>query len=296
MSVTGFLRSDCLPCHMPLRRTEDVVHVAMTDHLIAPGPPRGDLLAPRREKTDAEQQYLGPVVFYYPKPSAKASSQDLYLGIAQVKEKANLSAGIEILKQGLRAARPRAAEPYFELAEAQLALGLKEEARINYLEALRRDPAFVHAENNLGTLLIAMGRVEEAIHHYRRALELDPGSADLHRNLGLTLLETKDLKSAGESFRSAVAADPLYGPGWREYGSYLLSQSNLGEARAHLARAIVLDPFDARAHNNLGIALWSLGDRREAQAHFRFALRYGDEATREATRSVLGRLGIELPQ
>ena len=40
---------DCVSCHMPKRRTQDVVHVAVTDHLIRRQPGGPELLAPLRE-------------------------------------------------------------------------------------------------------------------------------------------------------------------------------------------------------------------------------------------------------
>ena len=40
----------CLDCHMPKRRTEDAVHVVMTDHYIQRRRPAADLLAPRRNR------------------------------------------------------------------------------------------------------------------------------------------------------------------------------------------------------------------------------------------------------
>ena len=59
--------ADCTGCHMQKRRTEDVAHVVMTDHFIQRIPPRGDPLAPRRERTETEQDvYQGPVALYYP--------------------------------------------------------------------------------------------------------------------------------------------------------------------------------------------------------------------------------------
>src|SRR5208283_2375221 len=46
--------STCLTCHMPKRRTEDAVHVVMTDHFIRRVQPRRDLLAPIAEATTYE--------------------------------------------------------------------------------------------------------------------------------------------------------------------------------------------------------------------------------------------------
>src|SRR6185369_11822681 len=37
--------ANCVSCHMPKRRTDDAIHVVMTEHLITKQPPSGDLLA-----------------------------------------------------------------------------------------------------------------------------------------------------------------------------------------------------------------------------------------------------------
>jgi predicted CXXCH cytochrome family protein len=59
--------ANCVSCHMPRRRTDDAVHVVMTDHLIARRPPAGDLLAEKPERAEtAESSYQGEVVPYYP--------------------------------------------------------------------------------------------------------------------------------------------------------------------------------------------------------------------------------------
>ena len=58
-----------MSCHMPQRRTEDVVHAVVTDHFIQRLPPNRDLLAelPERHLSDADE-YHGEVVPYYPSP------------------------------------------------------------------------------------------------------------------------------------------------------------------------------------------------------------------------------------
>ncbi|MCB1020400.1 MAG: hypothetical protein KDC27_10755, partial [Acidobacteria bacterium] len=80
---------DCAKCHMPKRRTDDVVHAVMTDHKIQRRAPEGDLLAPKRERSDAEVAYQGEVAAYYP---AKIESE--YVALAQLAQDANRAAGI----------------------------------------------------------------------------------------------------------------------------------------------------------------------------------------------------------
>src|SRR5262249_26852643 len=47
---------DCIGCHMPKRRTDDIVHVIMTDHFIQRWPP-ARLLTPKNER--AADPYRG---------------------------------------------------------------------------------------------------------------------------------------------------------------------------------------------------------------------------------------------
>jgi hypothetical protein len=46
---------NCIGCHMPKRRTQDVVHAVMTDHLIQRRPPSGDPLAQLSERQEFDE-------------------------------------------------------------------------------------------------------------------------------------------------------------------------------------------------------------------------------------------------
>src|SRR5437899_1173682 len=98
---------------MVKRRTEDAVHVVMTDHAIR-RVAREDT-APRAERHDAD--YRGEVVLLYPQAVSGAETE-LYLAVAQVKDGANLGAGIPRLRAAIERGRPAAGEFYFELADA----------------------------------------------------------------------------------------------------------------------------------------------------------------------------------
>ena len=292
LSEDKFNQSDCVQCHMPARRTEDVVHVTLTDHLIQRRKPDRDLLAQLQEKSDEEQVYRGRVVLYYPEKGLDAILRDIFLGIAQVKDRANLQPGVELLQRALAQTKVQHPEPYFELAEAQVALGRSDEARKNYRRALDLDPAFVQAETNLGNLLAGAGEIDGAIEHYRRALELDPGFAAVHTNLGLALLTLKDVPAAERAFRQAIAADSMDASAHRDLGAALLLQEKIDAARASLETALALSPSDPKAHNNLGLVLLAQGKQGEGIAHLKYALRYGNESDRESTRKTLHRLGV----
>src|SRR5262249_6247173 len=111
--------ADCIDCHMPKRRTEDVVHVVATDHYIQRQKPVGDLLAERTERQETgANAYRGPVVLYYPETLPHTAENDLHLAVAQVKQGSNLTEGIAQLTTAIETYSPPRADYYLELAEA----------------------------------------------------------------------------------------------------------------------------------------------------------------------------------
>ena len=71
----------CADCHMPKRRTEDVVHSVATDHLIQRHKPAGDVLADRAEHHETgDNAYRGEVVLYYPADLPPSPTRELYTG------------------------------------------------------------------------------------------------------------------------------------------------------------------------------------------------------------------------
>jgi predicted CXXCH cytochrome family protein len=140
--------SDCASCHMPRRRTEDAVHVVMTDHYIQRRRPARDLLAAGAEAADAN--YRGEVVPYYPDTGIDA----LYGAVAQVRDGSNLDVGIPRLRQAIEQQKPGQPEFYMELAKAYGKSGNFSEAVRWCEEALRIRPRFAPAINELGAALI----------------------------------------------------------------------------------------------------------------------------------------------
>src|SRR5581483_2753098 len=109
--------ANCASCHMPKRRTEDVVHAIITDHLIQ-RKPAPNLLRPSAERHETDQtQYHGEVVPYYP-ASMPAGEGALYLAVAQVEQKNNPASGTQRLATGIQAQKPKRPEFYIELGRA----------------------------------------------------------------------------------------------------------------------------------------------------------------------------------
>lgn len=81
-------------------------------------------------------------------------------------------------------------------------------ARKNYEKAVKLNPKYSEAINNLGTVWYARKNYRKAISHYRRALELAPKSASIHSNLGTAYFARKKYKEAIECYQRALELDP----------------------------------------------------------------------------------------
>ena len=119
-SATHPTATNCIGCHMPKRRTDDGVHVVMTDHLIRTRQPFGNLLADKAELQDsATPPYRGEVVPYYPLKLAPTEAEAaLNLAVAQVIERSNLKEGVPRLQALLEKYHPPRADYYVDMAEA----------------------------------------------------------------------------------------------------------------------------------------------------------------------------------
>ena len=60
--------------------------------------------------------------------------------------------------------------------------------------AIKLNPDFFLAHNNLGIALVAEGKIEEAISHYKMAIKLKPDFADAQKNLETDLLRSEELE------------------------------------------------------------------------------------------------------
>jgi predicted CXXCH cytochrome family protein len=231
--------ADCVACHMPKRRTDDVVHVVMTDHFIQRQKPAGDLLAPKAEFIEtAANAYNGQVVPYYPAPLPDTPENALYTAAAQVRNRRNLTQGLPLLASLLERYHPATAGFYAELAQGYGSAGDWAKSISYFEEAARREPT---------------------------AFRLT--------QLGNALMENRQFPQAEAALRRAIALAPEEPVEWGTLGWVLWQQDKGAEAQADLERAISLDPELPELHNNLANVEWGSGDQAAAEQQFREALR-----------------------
>lgn len=269
--------ADCIGCHMPKRRSDDVVHVVMTDHYIQRRKPPGDLLAEKPEPKQTEATvYRGEVVPYYP-PSFPEPEDELYLAVAQVSQRSNLNPGIARLSAAVRKFRPNQAEFYLQLADALCAAGQCAAALPQYEEALRRSTQSEPALLRQAIALSALRQYPRAQSTLQQALKLAPEDATAWIQLGMAHLGQGRMPDAIAAFEKATQADPDMVEAYNLLGAILYERGDAAHAEPTLREAIRVQPNFAPAHDNLGNLLSETGHFEEARFHFEAALRYKDD-------------------
>jgi tetratricopeptide (TPR) repeat protein len=295
--------SNCLTCHMWKRRTEDAVHVVMTDHYIQRIKPKGDLLAPVKETVPL---YRDEVVPYYLTSLAQVPDGELYLAVAQVEDGSNLEAGTLGLRRAVEKNQPGNAQFYFALGAAYAKSGKNEEAIRWYNEALRRRPSFPAALRelaatlaslgdltravetgekasaispsdttvltNLGSAYLQQGRTNDAKRVLGQALAINPDLLDAKVFLGLASMNERDL-AAGESlFRSAISVQPDSAEANNDLASILAARGDYSEAIFHLQKAVEGNPSNVEVHRNYGKLLALTGAFDQAASELKQAI------------------------
>lgn len=264
----------CIDCHMPKRRTEDAVHVVMTDHYIQRRKPPRDLLAPRTEAEIGRRgEYRGDVALYYPPQLPATADNELYVAVAQVQQGSNLSAGIRRLQQAIETHRPRRPDFYYELARAYSLVGDLDAGTRWCREALRRDQGFVPAWKELASAAMTKGDLAEASRALEQAVALGPDDADAHADLGNTYLQQGRLDDARRMVERALALDPALPRVHNTMGLLALKTGAADVAERRFREAIRLQPDLAEAHNNLGNLLAGRHAYPEARYQFERAIR-----------------------
>lgn len=180
-------------------------------------------------------------------------------------------AALALLEQAIAAV---ADEPrhQFVLGQALQALHRWDEAIDAYESALKLQPDFLDAWNNLGICRQLRGQLPQAATAYRQALLLESRNAGVMANLGTVLREMGELPESVELLRAAADLEPTVASHSLNLGIAYWNQGNFTQAERTLDETLARAPQDPEVAFNLGNALHGLGRQREAIERYRQAL------------------------
>ncbi len=279
-------REDCVGCHMPKRRTQDVVHAVMTDHLIQRRRGGPELLAPLQEN---DEQVITAVYPLEPERAPQGALGDIYKSIALTRV-GLLGRPMEVLRESLAETRLQDKEPHLELARGELKLRRYAPAARVLRGILERSPSDPMALELLGVAEAGLGHSERAIKLFRTALARGGKSPELQYNLGRMLLAAGRNDEAAAYLEQAVTARPVLARGWLYLGKVREAQGKSAEAISDYRRGLEIDPDADALYLALGKALLKSGDRDQALRYWRHGVRVArrPQAIAQALAAVRG--------
>ena len=199
------LGATCLDCHMPKRRTEDAVHVVMTDHYIQrQGRPQicwrrvwnrtATSIAARSCSTTRHSSRRRPTTScisrwrrFNTEPTSPAGSLDS--------------------SAPSRSTGRHGPTFYYELARAYTKTSNFAGVVRWCEEALTRDGTFVPALKELGGAAVKLGRLDDAARALEKAVALGPNDAYALADLGNVYLQQGRVDQAEQALRRALTID-----------------------------------------------------------------------------------------
>jgi Flp pilus assembly protein TadD len=266
--------NDCVTCHMLKRRTNDVIHATMTDHLIQRlAAPASQRLAQRQEIAETiSTQYHGPVQRYLLDHETPSPGDALYNADAQVIDGSDYAAGIPALSDLIHSQHP--AQPNFsiELGDAMRHNGDLTGAISDYRDALQIDPRSSRAQRRLGVALGEEGNTDEALGTLQTAIDRDPTNAFLWYERSLIESRSNSLDKAITDLHKTLELKPGFAEAEDNLGSALAQSGDLTSAEAAFRSALVINPYDSDTHSNLGLLLAQKSDFKQAAFHLQKAV------------------------
>ncbi len=262
---------DCAACHMQKRRTQDVVRVLMTDHLIRRHPGGPELVAPLApRKPDIED-----IVFLRPEEAPKGAQGNLHRAYAVADfTSGGHTAAVAELERQLAQLRPPEPEPYLVLAQGQLKQGRLQAAKNTLEQILEQSPGFPMARELLGLVQGGLGRREAAVAGLLEALEHEPNRPETSYNLGVLLTRFGRSAEALSHLERAIDLRPNLAGAWFKLGEVQATLNRPEDAIYSYRRALALEPTHSPAYLALGRLLIRRDQRAEALRYWQHGTKY----------------------
>lgn len=160
---------------------------------------------------------------------------------------------------------PDVPEPWYLLAQVQLAANQMEQVEESLRQCLAVDPAYGPAYLALARYYQVAGKMDEALARIDELLERDPNNTGVLMQRAMILEQTNEVDRARSVYERILELNPEFGPALNNL-AYLHAEklNRLDEARELAARAHNLAPTNPHAADTLGWILFRQEQYQEA--------------------------------
>jgi len=251
--------NDCVSCHMPKHRAEDVIQVLATDHLIRRDPAPPEWIAPRRERG----RPIAPMP-HAESPDRVPDESTLSLHLALFAGVQNRVEQLDELRAAIQNAGAMGARAYLYQARLEEAAGQYKEAERTYRRLIDQVPDVLGAYTGLAYALQRQERYDEALKPAHYAVDMNPVAADAYQVLGTALLALGRVNEAGPVLQRAVQLRPYHVDARSNLAKAFISIGDFESALTQYKAILAVDPVDTPTYVDLASLLVSLGRRDEA--------------------------------
>ena len=196
----------------------------------------------------------------------------IYFQKKQYKEAAWLFAQSDRRKPDARVA--------FNLAKAQLQLGLPDKAQASLQKALQLQPDYPDALLVLGVQLRKQGNNDAALDAFSRLLSIKPQDAEAHCNLGAIYYDRKDYAKAAAALEKGIAINPKLPKAYFILAESYAKMGNLARAAATYEQACAHNGQDAEVFYRAALLYGrTMNNREKSLAYLEKALRLAGDAS-----------------
>ncbi len=149
-----------------------------------------------------------------------------------------------------------------------------------YKKAIKINPNFAEAHNNLGNIMLDRGKFKEAENSYRETLHLFPNNPMVLSNIGNALQRQEKNNEAIVWLNKAIASDSNYADAYYNRGNAFKELGLPREAISDYNIAIKINPNLAQAYINRGNIEKDLGQVEEAITSYKTAVQLNPHLTK----------------
>ncbi|MBA2611924.1 MAG: tetratricopeptide repeat protein [Bacteroidetes bacterium] len=149
-----------------------------------------------------------------------------------------------------------------------------------YLKALKADPKYVEAYDNLGLTYRRMGEYDKAIDNYKRSIELFPEGQTAHQNLAAIYGIKQDYKSADKEYKAMLKNSPNDPEAYFGLANSSMMQSSFDDALVNAKKALELyeaakSPLVNDGQYMVGLIYYYKSDKENAIKYLKMAKQNG---------------------
>ena len=160
------------------------------------------------------------------------------------------------------------AEDYFSFGLQCNQRAEREKAIEYYSKAIKLNPEYAIAYNNLGNTKRGLSDYPGAMAAFDKAIELNPNYAKAYYNRGNAKSGLGDYPGAIADYDIAIVLNPKFPQAYSNRGSAKSGSGDHQGAIVDFDKAIELNPQSVEAYNNRGLAKSYLGDHTDAIADY----------------------------